>query len=217
MNLLTSLASTKTFVQSKAALDGQKEKHRIGIFGGTFNPIHNGQLIAAEQVCNQLGLDKIYFMPDAIPFGGTHKNAVEPSARAEMIRLAIRGNSKFGIELTPIHDGGQQSTYNVLKKISSKHPENEYYLILGAHLIRQISSWDNVSALTKLVHLVAIEEPGVRRVSDFEAIWTYVNWLNISSSDIRSHLRTRQSVRYLIPDAVAAYIAEYGLYQGRFS
>ncbi|MDN6899639.1 nicotinate (nicotinamide) nucleotide adenylyltransferase [Oenococcus sicerae] len=216
MNLLTSFSSLTTFVEPKAVLASRKEKHRIGIFGGTFNPIHNGQLIAAEQVCNQLGLDKIYFMPDAVPFGGTHENAVEPSERAEMIRLAIRGNSKLDIELTPIHDGGQQSTYHVLKKIVSEHPENDYYLILGAHLVRQVAAWDNAVSLTKLVHLVAIEEPGVAHASDFDAIWVHVNWLSISSSDIRSHLRTHQSVRYLIPDVVAAYIAEYGLYQGRF-
>ncbi|EHN59620.1 nicotinate-nucleotide adenylyltransferase [Oenococcus kitaharae] len=216
MNLLTSFSSMTALSQPETSLDRLKEKHRIGIFGGTFNPIHNGQLIAAEQVCTQLGLDRVYFMPDAVPFGGTHENAVEPSTRSEMIRLAIRGNSKFDIELTPIHDGGQQSTYSVLKKLTTAHPENDYYLIMGAHLIRQISSWDQVSSLTKLVHLVAIEEPGVARNSDFQAIWVYVNWLNISSSDIRSRLRTRQSVRYLIPDVVAAYIAEYGLYQGRF-
>lgn len=212
--MLTSFVSL-TNTKTQQAPVKHRHRRRVGIFGGTFNPIHNGQLIAAEQACTALGLDKLYFMPDAIPFAATHDNAVEPSIRAEMIRLAIRGNSKFDIEMNPIHDGGRQSTFSVMKKLVEEHPEIDYYLIMGSKVFKNFAEWDDANALSRMVRLVAIDQPGIQRSIDFPAIWLQVNWLDISSSDIRSRLRVKQSVRYLIPDMVAAYIAEFNLYQGR--
>ncbi len=211
------ISYTNTGTKASPLLEKQGRKHRVGIFGGTFNPIHNGQLIAAEQVCDQLALEKLYFMPDSIPFSPTHKSAIEPAHRAEMIRLAIRGNSKFDIEMTPIRNGGRQGSYKVLNRLASQHPKNDYFFIMGKKIFNNFPKWDNAYDLAKIAHLVVIDRPdGIKKINKMQAIWLRTNWLDISSSDIRSRLRVKESVRYLIPDVVAAYISEFGLYQGRY-
>ncbi|MDR2660952.1 MAG: nicotinate-nucleotide adenylyltransferase [Lactobacillaceae bacterium] len=193
-----------------------RNPQRIGLFGGTFNPIHNGQLIAAEQVARNLKLDKIIFIPNSIPFGATHQDAIDPSYRAEMVRLAIANNSLFDINTTELFKGGKTSTYETVKELKSINPQNEYFVILGAHLIKDLPNWENAVELSKISQIVGIKEPNNDTPDILNTKWIFINYLDISSSDIRSLLRLRRSVRYLVPDVVAMYIAEYGLYQGRY-
>lgn len=204
--------STQTQVQSTS----QKLKKRVGIFGGTFNPPHIGQLILAESVGKQLGLEKVYWMPNAIPVDATHTNAIEPSYRAQMVRLAIMDNPLFDIDLTEIRNGGESHTFFTMQELIKQHPENEYYFIMGAEKMKFLPQWDHIEELSQLVTFVAGLRAGEKRESAYPALWFDVPDVHISASDIRTRIRLNQSINYLVPDREVAFIEEYHLYRGLY-
>ncbi|ACA82228.1 nicotinate-nucleotide adenylyltransferase [Leuconostoc citreum] len=189
-------------------------KKRVGIFGGTFNPPHIGQLILAESIGKQLGLEKIFWMPNAVPVDGTHASAVEPSYRAQLVKMAIMGNPLFDIELREIRKGGKSYTYQTMRDLVEQHPENEYFFILGGEKVSKLATWDYIDELTRLVTFVAGARGGNRHESDYPIVWLDVPDIAISSSDIRTKLRLNQSINYLVPEREACFIQEYNLYRG---
>ena len=189
-------------------------KKRVGIFGGTFNPPHIGQLILAESIGKQLGLEKIFWMPNAVPVDGTHASAVEPSYRAQLVKMAIMGNPLFDIELREIRQGGKSYTYQTMRDLVEQHPENEYFFILGGEKVSKLATWDYIDELTRLVTFVAGARGGNRHESDYPIVWRDVPDIAISSSDIRTKLRLNQSINYLVPEREACFIQEYNLYRG---
>lgn len=189
-------------------------KKRVGIFGGTFNPPHIGQLILAESIGKQLGLEKIFWMPNAVPVDGTHASAVEPSYRAQLVKMAIMGNPLFDIELREIRQGGKSYTYQTIRDLVEQHPENEYFFILGGEKVSKLATWDYIDELTRLVTFVAGARGGNRHESDYPIVWLDVPDIAISSSDIRTKLRLNQSINYLVPEREACFIQEYNLYRG---
>ena len=189
-------------------------KKRVGIFGGTFNPPHIGQLILAESIGKQLGLEKIFWMPNAVPVDGTHASAVEPSYRAQLVKMAIMGNPLFDIELREIRQGGKSYTYQTMRDLVEQHPENEYFFILGGEKVSKLATWDYIDELTRLVTFVAGARGGNRHESDYPIVWLDVPDIAISSSDIRTKLRLNQSINYLVPKREACFIQEYNLYRG---
>lgn len=189
-------------------------KKRVGIFGGTFNPPHIGQLILAESIGKQLGLEKIFWMPNAVPVDGTHASAVEPSYRAQLVKMAIMGNPLFDIELREIRQGGKSYTYQTMRDLVEQHPENEYFFILGGEKVSKLATWDYIDELTRLVTFVAGARGGNRHESDYPIVWLDVPDIAISSSDIRTKLRLNQSINYLVPEREACFIQEYNLYRG---
>lgn len=189
-------------------------KKRVGIFGGTFNPPHIGQLILAESIGKQLGLEKIFWMPNAVPVDGTHASAVEPSYRAQLVKMAIMGNPLFDIELREIRQGGKSYTYQTMRDLVEQHPENEYFFILGGEKVSKLATWDYIDELTRLVTFVVGARGGNRHESDYPIVWLDVPDIAISSSDIRTKLRLNQSINYLVPEREACFIQEYNLYRG---
>lgn len=189
-------------------------KKRVGIFGGTFNPPHIGQLILAESIGKQLGLEKIFWMPNAVPVDGTHASAVEPSYRAQLVKMAIMGNPLFDIELREIRQGGKSYTYQTMRDLVEQHPENEYFFILGGEKVSKLATWDYIDELTRLVTFVAGARGGNRHESDYPIVWLDVPDIAISSSDIRTKLRLNQSINYLVPERESCFIQEYNLYRG---
>ncbi|MDY5162648.1 nicotinate-nucleotide adenylyltransferase [Leuconostoc citreum] len=189
-------------------------KKRVGIFGGTFNPPHIGQLILAESIGKQLGLEKIFWMPNAVPVDGTHASAVEPSYRAQLVKMAIMGNPLFDIELREIRQGGKSYTYQTMRDLVEQHPENEYFFILGGEKVSKLATWDYIDELTRLVTFVAGARGGNRHESDYPIVWLDVPDIAISSSDIRTKLRLNQSINYLVPEREVCFIQEYNLYRG---
>ena len=189
-------------------------KKRVGIFGGTFNPPHIGQLILAESIGKQLGLEKIFWMPNAVPVDGTHASAVEPSYRAQLVKMAIMGNPLFDIELREIRQGGKSYTYQTMRDLVEQHPENEYFFILGGEKVSKLATWDYIDELTRLVTFVAGARGGNRHESDYPIVWLDVPDIAMSSSDIRTKLRLNQSINYLVPEREACFIQEYNLYRG---
>ncbi|AOT56834.1 nicotinate-nucleotide adenylyltransferase [Weissella soli] len=202
-----------TFTQTQPSQAFVQEKKKIGILGGTFNPPHMGHLVIAEQVADQLGLDKVYFMPNAKPPHVDLKAAIDPWHRARMVKAAIQGNSRFGIELLEVQRGGKSYSYNTMLQLKLEHPNYEYYFIVGGDEVAYLPTWYRIDDLLKLVTFVGVNRPGQPRQSNYPIEWVEIPDLAVSSTDIRQRLATNRSVRYLLPDLVAAYILENGLYQ----
>ncbi|MGX7051627.1 nicotinate-nucleotide adenylyltransferase [Leuconostoc palmae] len=193
-----------------------KSKKRIGIFGGTFNPPHIGQLILAESVGKQLGLEKVFWMPNAQPVDGTHSSAIEPSYRAQLVKTAIMGNPFFDIELIEIKNGGKSYTYQTMRELIERHPENDYFFILGGDKVDKITTWDYIDELSKIVTFAAGARGGKRKQCDYPVLWFDVPNIDISSSEIRTKRRMNQSINYLVPEREAYFIEEYNLYRGLY-
>ncbi len=196
--------------KTQTVLTGNKK--RVGILGGTFNPIHNGHLIIAEQVCTQLGLDRIYFMPDANPPHIDPKLAIDARDRVAMVNAAITGNPKFAIEMTEIFRGGVSYTFDTMLELTRRHPENHYYFIIGGDMVNYLPKWHRIDDLVKLVSFVGVKRDGYTPASKYPIIWVDVPYIDISSTLIRAKIHQHQSIRYLVPDAVARYIKENRLY-----
>ncbi|KRM04310.1 nicotinate-nucleotide adenylyltransferase [Lentilactobacillus farraginis] len=190
----------------------QNHRKRVGILGGTFNPVHNGHLIIAEQVRDQLGLDKVYFMPDANPPHVDPKFAIDAKDRVAMVNLAISNNTKFEVEMTEILRGGVSYSYDTMLELTRRHPENQYYFIIGGDMVNYLPKWYRIDDLIKLVSFVGVKRDGYTPASKYPIIWVDVPYIDISSTLIRSKVRQHQSIRYLVPDAVLKYIKENRLY-----
>ncbi|KRM43970.1 nicotinate-nucleotide adenylyltransferase [Lentilactobacillus parafarraginis] len=189
------------------------KRKRVGILGGTFNPVHNGHLIIADQVCSQLGLDQVYFMPDANPPHVDQKLAIDSRDRVAMVNAAIYGNPKFAIEMTEIFRGGVSYSYDTMLELTRRHPENQYYFIIGGDMVSYLPKWHRIDDLVKLVSFVGVKRDGYTPASKYPIIWVDVPYIDISSTLIRSKIRQHQSIRYLVPDAVLKYIKEHHLYE----
>ena len=188
-------------------------KKRIGLLGGTFNPIHNGHLLIAEQVRSQLNLDKVLFMPDNMPPHVDQKEAIDAKKRLKMVQLAVMDNKHFGVEELELKRGGVSYTYDTLKELQLLHPENEYYFIIGGDMVAYLPKWYRIDELVKMVKFVGVQRPGYRQQSQYPVLWVDVPKFDISSSLIRQKIVQGGSIKYLVPDAVAEYIRKEGLYR----
>lgn len=188
-------------------------RRRIGILGGTFNPIHYGHLIMAEQALTQLSLDAVLFMPDYRPPHVDHKTAIDAQDRVNMINLAIKNNSKFQIELIEIKRMGKSYSYDTLSELKQLHPNVDYYFIVGGDMVEYLPKWYRIDDLIKMVKFVGVNRPGNSKGTDYPVTWINSPEVAISSSLIRSNIKNGSSVRYLLPDEVLHYIEEHHLYE----
>lgn len=194
------------------ALDFQPKKH-VGIYGGTFNPVHNAHLLVADQVCNALTLDKVLWMPDALPPHVDHKNTIDARDRVAMLRRAIAGNPRFELSLMEVNRGGKSYTIDTVKELKQKHPDTDYYLIIGGDMVDYLPKWHQIDQLKRLVNFVGVRRPGARNQSNYPVIWVDVPPVDFSSTDIRRRVKRGLSIRYMVPDDVLDYIKEHHLYR----
>lgn len=188
---------------------------RLGVMGGTFDPIHNGHLVAASEVAEVFDLDEVVFVPTGQPY---HKQA--PTAaehRYLMTVIATASNPRFTTSRVDIDREGPTYTVDTLKDLHAEQPDVELFFISGADAIAQIVNWKDSDALFNLAHFVAVSRPGhelsttdlpTDRVSLLE-----VPALAISSTDCRSRVRRGFPVWYLVPDGVVQYISKHHLYR----
>jgi len=190
-----------------------EERIRVGIIGGTFNPPHIGHLVIADQVCQQLGLDKVYFMPDANPPHIDKKEAIAAEHRVAMVEKAIEGNPLFGLESCEIQRGGISYTFDTMLELTKAHPEIDYYFIIGGDMVDYLPKWYRIDELIQMVQFVAVKRPNYADSSPYPLIWVDVPAMEISSTGLRKKIKNGCSVQYLIPDKTLAYIKEKELYQ----
>ncbi|WP_099974987.1 MULTISPECIES: nicotinate-nucleotide adenylyltransferase [Lactobacillaceae] len=188
-------------------------KH-VGILGGTFNPIHLGHLVIAEQVYDQLCLDKIMFLPDEIPpHKGVEKELpISSSDRVEMIKLAIKDNIHFDLNLTDIDRGGVSYTIDTIKQLKQYNPDTKYYFIIGGDMVENLPNWYKIDELVQLVQFVGVCRKGYELKSKYPIMWVNTPELEISSSMIRERASKNQSIKYLVPKEVENYIKDRGLF-----
>jgi nicotinate-nucleotide adenylyltransferase len=190
-------------------------RRRIGVMGGTFDPIHNGHLVAASEVQQHFDLDEVLFVPTGQPW---MKPAVTDSEhRYLMSVIATAANPRFTVSRVDIDRDGPTYTIDTLRDIRSLHPDADLFFITGADAIAQILDWKNVDELWSLAHFVAVSRPGhelvisalpAQEVSSLE-----VPALAISSTDCRSRVSRGFPVWYLVPDGVVQYISKHHLYR----
>ena len=175
---------------------------KIGIMGGTFNPIHFGHLLLAETAFHQFQLDEILIMPTKNPYYKKISNSVTEEDRVAMAELAIEDNGHFRLSKEELNREGNTYTVETLSHLTERHPDYEYFFIMGADSLYHIESWKEPEQILKMATIVVAGRAG-----------TGSSLLEISSNDIRRRVRDGESIRYLLPDKVEHYIYEHGLYQ----
>ncbi len=192
-------------------------KVRLGVMGGTFDPIHHGHLVAASEVAAKYKLDEVIFVPTGRPW---QKPIVTPTEdRYLMTVVATASNPRFNVSRVDIDRAGPTYTVDTLADIQALHPDAELYFISGADAISQILSWKDVDKLWDKAHFVAVTRPGHEITLPDAAPKGAIDILEIpalaiSSTDIRERVQRHEPVWYLVPDGVVQYINKHELYSG---
>ena len=188
---------------------------RIGILGGTFNPVHNGHIRLAEFSGKKLKLDKIIFIPVNIPPHKKGSDIIDPLFRYDMVRLAIEGMPNFEASDIEVRKDGTSYSVETLKVLKEKFgPEAELYFITGADSLYELAEWKDVDEIFALARFVVANRPGFTVAKVPEGIETIeVPEMDISSSEIRAKIRNGATVKGIVPDKVISYIEEKGLYK----
>nr|WP_272928712.1 nicotinate-nucleotide adenylyltransferase [Leucobacter luti] len=189
-------------------------KRRIGVMGGTFDPIHHGHLVAASEVARSFDLDEVVFVPTGRPW---QKSQVSPSEhRYLMTVIATASNPRFTVSRVDVDRSGMTYTVDTLRDLRKQFPEAELFFISGADAVEQILSWKDVNKLWDLAHFIAVSRPGhelsLSGLSSEHVSLLEVPALAISSTDCRARVARGYPVWYLVPDGVVQYIAKHELY-----
>lgn len=189
-------------------------KERIGILGGTFDPIHMGHLMLAETAREILHLDKVIFIPARHPPHKKRAHLTVSRLRYKMVKLAIAGNKFFSVSRIEIDKTGISYSVETLKKLRKIYAPAEFYFLVGSDALPELKTWKNIQEIFKLCKFVIAKRP------DFEkyhlpkgAFLLAGTFLNISSTQIRDLIKKGKSVRYLLPAQVCQLIQKHSLYQ----
>ena len=189
---------------------------KLGIFGGTFNPIHMGHLLIADAAAEALELDRVIFIPAATPPHKRPPVLAEARHRLRMVKLAIHGNPRFGCSDMEMRRGGPSYSVETLRQLLHAMPRAKFYFLIGTDSLNELHTWREASELARLCEFICVARPGERlartRLRGVRVHRLPGHPADISSSDIRDRLARGASVRYLVPDAVQRYIQKTGLY-----
>ena len=197
---------------------------KVGIMGGTFDPIHIGHLILGENAYLQFGLDKVVFMPSGNPPHKKERDGGTDLQRMDMVKLAIASNTHFEISDIEMNEEGYTYTYRTLEKLVKEHPDTEYHFIIGADSLFYFDTWKNPQRIADACTLVVatrnhtsdekldekIEFVRKRFNANIEKLDT--ENIDCSSSQIRSWIKEGHTVKYYVPDTVINYIHTYHVY-----
>lgn len=200
------------------------ERRKIGIMGGTFNPIHNGHLALAQAAYAYLGLDEVWFMPSGISYLKSEDKIADGKKRLRMTALAVEEIPYFSCSDIEVQRAGNTYTADTLRQLTEQYPSDSFYFIMGADSLFGLPTWKEPETITRLCTLAVV----VRDVADVLALQVQKELLEqkyaatvvivpfkkvtISSSDIRKRIAKKQDVAGLLPKKVLAYIKENGLY-----
>jgi nicotinate-nucleotide adenylyltransferase len=193
---------------------------RIGIFGGTFDPVHVGHLVAAVNARHDLGLDRVVLMVANVPWQKAGTRKVTPAEdRFEMVKAAVGGVAGVEASRMEIDRGGPSYTADTISEMSALHPEAELFVIVGWDVSAELGTWERLSEVRDLASLVVVNRPGTPPpVGLLQQGWRLeevaVPNLEISSTDLRARATTGRPLDYLIPEPAVRVIRERGLYSG---
>ena len=198
---------------------------RLGIFGGTFDPVHQGHMVIAEQVMSELNLDHVFFVPAGIP---PHKEASSVRASSEdrfaMVEAAVAGNERFSVDRVEVEAGRPMHSVETVAILKERSPEEEWFFIMGADEVSNLLAWKDPDRLLEQVVMVAATRPGYdlskldhleAALRNFDRIFPVeCTRVDISATGIRRRMLQGKSIRYLVPEGVYAIIDQRRLYEG---
>lgn len=190
---------------------------RLGVMGGTFDPVHNGHLVAASEVAALFGLDEVLFVPSGQSWQKANRGVSAGEDRYLMTFLATAGNPQFSVSRVEIDRGGATYTIDTLRDLRLARPADELFFITGADALAQIFTWRDHRDLFELAHFIGVSRPGYNLALDAALPPDAVSLLEvpalaISSSDIRERVGRGAPIWYLTPDGVVRYIVKRRLY-----
>lgn len=198
---------------------------KIGLMGGTFNPIHLGHLFISEHIRMSANLDKVVFIPSGNPPHKNSKEVISAKHRYNMVLLAIDDNPYFEVSKIEIDRDGNSYTIDTIKELKSIHPEDEFYFIIGGDSLHELTKWKNAPELLKTITFIVIGRQGIEEKRNLEKIEEYKKLYNasihyldaplieISSTRIRDNLKEGKSIKYMVDRKVEAYIKDHDLYK----
>ena len=187
---------------------------RLGLLGGTFDPIHAGHLIMAEVVWEKMRLDKVVFIPSHLPPHKSARGLTPVRNRLRMVELAVCGNPHFEVSSFEAKRAGKSYSIDTVRHFASVFPGAKLFFIIGCDALSTLHQWKDIEKIISMVDFVVVNRPG-----DFKSNQTikhhsvFMPGIDISSSDIRERLRRKKSIRYLVPEDVRGYIKKKGLYK----
>ncbi|MFD0362946.1 nicotinate-nucleotide adenylyltransferase [Nocardia sp. GCM10030253] len=200
-----------------------RRRRKLGVMGGTFDPIHHGHLVAASEVANRFDLDEVIFVPTGQPWQKADKQVSPAEDRYLMTVIATASNPRFSVSRADIDRGKVTYTVDTLREMRSKHPDAELYFITGADALSNILTWQDWAELFELAKFVGVSRPGYELNADHLAehlrglpvdavTMIEIPALAISSSECRRRAAENRPVWYLVPDGVVQYISKRHLY-----
>ena len=206
---------------ARPRVEDPNHRHRLGVMGGTFDPIHHGHLVAASEVASRFGLDEVVFVPTGQPWQKADREVSSAEDRYLMTVIATASNPRFTVSRVDVERDGPTYTVDTLKDLRAERGEDvDLYFITGADALTQILTWRNSDRLFDLAHFVGCTRPGVEldttvidqlprdRVTVME-----IPALAISSTACRKRVHDQEPTWYLVPDGIVQYIAKRGLYR----
>ncbi|MHA6512109.1 nicotinate-nucleotide adenylyltransferase [Tessaracoccus sp. Z1128] len=198
----------------------KSRRYRLGVMGGTFDPIHHGHLVAASEVAAKFALDEVVFVPTGMPWQKSHREVSLAEDRYLMTVIATASNPRFSVSRVDIDRPGNTYTVDTLKDLRAERGDNtDLFFITGADAVRQILTWYGADELFDLAHFVGVTRPGVPMTRDDLAhlpedavTLLEVPALAISSTNCRERVHAHEPIWYLVPDGIVQYIAKRGLY-----
>lgn len=190
---------------------------RVGILGGTFNPVHIGHLTIAQMVCQQVGLDRVIFIPSYLPPHKSGRDVISARDRYQMLRLAVKGNPQFRTCDFEIKKKGRSYSIETVKYLKEAYPRGtKFFFIIGSDLLPKLHTWKDINELKKMVTFLSVNRPGFKqKKSRIRVRSVTVPGLHSSSTFARQRLLAGKTVKYLVPENVLRYIQKKKLYRKR--
>jgi nicotinate-nucleotide adenylyltransferase len=192
----------------------EQRPYRLGVMGGTFDPIHHGHLVAASEVASVFDLDEVVFVPTGKPWQKAAQDVTQAEHRYLMTVIATASNPRFKVSRVDIDRPGPTYTIDTLRDLRRARPDAELFFITGADAMAQILSWKDIQELWALAHFVGVTRPGheLQNMGRDDVSLLEVPAMAISSTDCRQRVAASEPVWYLVPDGVVQYIAKHNLY-----
>ena len=196
---------------------GEAAGRRLGVFGGTFDPVHVGHLVAAVNARHALGLDRVLLVVANQPWQ-KHARAVTPAPdRFAVVEAAVTNMEGLEASALEVERGGPSYTADTLDELSRRYPDAELFLVIGADVADELDSWERMEAVRELATLVVVNRPGVRPtkpLSGWKAVSVEIPALDISSTDLRARAANGRPLDFLVPEPAVRLIRQRGLYAG---
>ena len=217
------IADSACFVEDIGKGELTMGKKRVGIFGGTFDPIHMGHLIVAETIMDEFHLDKVVFIPAAVPPHKLDKQISPAKHRYMMTMLATCSNPRFQVSDMEMHRQGPSYSRDTLAQLLEEHgSDTEFYFIVGADSVENLHTWNRIDELLTMCHFIGASRPGcmpdMEKIAQrFGSLAEKIHCLEtpeleISSTEIRHRVGQKRTIRYIVPETVEQYIYKEKLY-----